>query len=194
MQSDVHRRDLQRTTHAPDGRTVRVVEPGWARVRRHWKTALVASIALLTVASVATIAAITANQTAYQGISGDVYSYDDTTFDLIAGGHLLNALPASASGDTSGTAVEMALIPGSANTALSIGDWTYLMTVQELGIATVPSGTYEAELFVDGTSQGSLFFKQDTPDALSIEGATLTWSLGASLPTNGAYVVKITSV
>lgn len=160
---------------------------------RKWKWVAGALGALMIATTGIAIAAISSTTTSVDGIRGDVYSYDESTFTLTSGGMILAALPISAAGTTSGTALEIALVPVTSTEAVGIGDWYYKVTVAELGIATLTSGTYEATLYIDGADQGSLFFKQDTANAAAIETAVLQWDLGSSL-SGGSYVVQIVTV
>jgi hypothetical protein len=155
--------------------------------RVRWKRAFWAvAVALLLVAGVAV--AIAATQHSFQGVQGDVYAYDTSKFALTSDGMDVPALPAVASGTTSGTAVEMGV--ANANTAISVGHWFYQVTVAEAAL-TSGATIYKAELFLDGVSKGALYFV-DLVD-LPAESVVLKWSLGADMPSNGAYVVKITT-
>lgn len=160
------------------------------QVRKWKRTAGLLAVGLLLSVGVA-IAAITATVHNVAGYQGDVYSFDESTFAVTPGGMVLSPLGASAAGDTQGGAIEMALVPGSATEAMSIGDWGYVVTVAEVGINTLTAGDYEAKLFLDGVDQGSLFLSQDSADAIAVESVTMTWNLGSSLPGAGSYVVQI---
>ncbi len=67
------------------------------------------------------------------------------------------------------------------------------MQVQEASVAVVVSGAFQVELFQDGVSMGALHMTQVSADASAIEGVAFKWDLGATLPANAAYVVKVTA-
>jgi hypothetical protein len=73
------------------------------------------------------------------------------------------------------------------------GDWFYKVQVQEASVAVVVTGAFQVELFQDGVSLGALHMTQVSADASAIEGVAFKWDLGASLPPNSAYVVKVTA-
>lgn len=189
------------------GRRVRVASPIERRLLRlesnleaehtsrlRWKRGFAVMSALALVGIAVAAVAITVTSSSYSGVSGEAVTFDDTLFSVTPGGILVNALPQSAQGATSGTAEEMGGLLAAGRTALSAGHWTYQVAVAELSDGSVPTGTtYEAELFVNGTSSGSIFFQQAT-DGAGVEALTLTWDIGSDLPSGQAYTVRVTEV
>lgn len=162
-----------------------------SRTGRKWRNRFAVTMVALVAVSALAAAAITTANTNFSAAKSDVYVYDESMFTIVSQGMDVTAIAVSAAGTTSGAAIEMAPSLGAANVALSAGDWFYEIDLKEAGIGSVASGTYRAELFVDGTSKGSLYITQATADATAIEGVALKWSLGASLSANSAYVVKV---
>lgn len=190
------RQDVSITNPQELARRLHVLENSLVRVdtgRRRWKVAAAVALVTALIAAGAAWAAISSVTIDYQAGYGEVNNWDTSKFTVTTGGQLVNALTTAAAGTTSGAAIEMALVLGAANTALAIGDWVYIATVKEFGVATVTSGTYKVELFQDGTSLGALYMKQATSDALNLEGVTFKWTLGSALPTNAAYTLKVTN-
>lgn len=161
------------------------------RLMVRWKKgfAIMSALALVSLATAAV--AITVTQSSYSGVSGETVSYDSSLFTVSLGGVLVNALAQSEQG-TSGSPVELALV-SAGRTALGAGNWTYQISAAELTDGSVPSATYKADLFVNGTSKGSIYFKQDT-DTVGVETLTLTWDIGATLGSGDAYTVRIETV
>lgn len=189
------------------GRRVRVASPLEQRLHRlehnlemehtsrlRWKRAF-AIMSVFAVVGIAVAAvAITVTSSSYSGVSGEAVTFDDTLFSVTPGGILVNALALSAQGATSGTAEEMGALLAEGRTALGAGNWTYQVAVAELSDGSVPTGTtYEAELYINGTSSGSIFFQQAT-DSAGVEALTLKWDIGNDLPSGQAYTVRITEV
>lgn len=162
--------------------------------KMRWKKGFAVMSVLALVGIAVAAVAITATSSSYSGISGEAVTFDDTLFTVTPGGILVNALPLSAQGATSGAAEEMGGLLAAGRTALTAGHWTYMVAVAELSDGSVPTGTtYEAELMVNGTSAGSIFFEQAT-DSAGVESLVLTWDIGADLPSGQAYTVRITEV
>lgn len=163
------------------------------RSKVKWRRAFyVVGVLVVGTAMVAT-AAITSNINSSKGIKGDVYSYDETTFTIVSSGMDLQAATLAAAGTSAGSAVEMGVTAGQGHTAMTAGDWFYTVQVQEAAIDVVGSGAFQVELFQDGVSLGALHMTQATADASALEGVAFKWDLGASLPANAAYVVKVTA-
>lgn len=145
------------------------------------------------------VAAISSSSTTHYGITGETYTYDTSIFTLTSQGHSVAGSTVAAAGTTNSLigAVESApSSAGAANTALTVGHWVYQVKIDEAGINTFASitGYYKVELFLDGTSQGAVYVKNAVLDILTVEGVTVKWTLGANLPTTGAYVVKVTQM
>lgn len=164
-----------------------------------WKKRFVSLglVSLLLAAGV--VAAITATTTTHYGISGETYTYDTSIFTLTSQGHSVASSTVAAAGTTAsliGAVESSGSSGGTANTALTAGYWVYQVKIDEAGINTLSSITayYKVELFLDGTSQGAVYVKNTVLDILTVEGVTIKWNLGASLPTTGAYVVKVTQM
>ena len=100
---------------------------------------------------------------------------------------------ASAAGSAQGSAIEMAASYGTARTALTDGNWKYVVEVYEASAGSIASGTYKVELFKDGVSQGALYMTQGTADGASVEGVTFSWDIGSSV-SNAGYRVEVTAV
>lgn len=177
------------STHKPPA------QPSIASANRSkikWRRAFYAvGIVVLATAAVAT-AAITSSINSSKGIKGDVYSYDETTFTILSSGMDLQAATLDAAG-TAGSPAEMGVAAGLANTALAAGDWYYRVQVQEATVNSVVTGAFQVELFQDGVSMGALHMTQVSADASAAEAVAFKWGLGASLPANAAYVVKVTA-
>lgn len=172
------------------------VQPSIASANRSkvkWRRAFYAAgILVLATAAVAT-AAITSSINASKGIKGDIYSYDESTFTIVSSGMDLQAATLAAAGASAGSPAEMGVAPGQANSALAAGDWFYSVQVQEATVNAVVSGAFQVELFQDGVSLGALHMAQVSADASAGEGVAFKWDLGATLPANAAYVVKVTA-
>jgi hypothetical protein len=151
------------------------------------------------------VAAITSTQTSYSGVSGESFSYDTTLFTIVSQGHTVASSTQAAAGQTNAlaSAIEMtASSGGAARTALTAGHWVYQAQINEAGINTISvlaaTTYYKVELFQDGTSLGAVYIKNvdalDLTSAATIEGVTVKWSVGASLPTSASYVVKISQL
>ncbi len=164
--------------------------------RRRWRHPLRTGLVIGAVIAVGTLAlAVTVSQTSFSRVFGEIntvgadmtISSTDIAFSKTA---------SSATGATSGAAIEMATgASGSGNTALTKANWYYKAVVEETGVDSVTAGTYQAELFLDGVSQGVIFFTPGTANAAAVEGVTLTWDIGSDLPSGDqAYRVEITSV
>lgn len=119
----------------------------------------------------------------------------DATLTATSQGIGLVSTALVAAGDTQGSAVEMTAALGAANTATTVGNWKYAVEVTESAADAVTSGTFKVELFIGEVSQGALYMTQGTSDALTAEGVTFTWDLGASLSSGtSVYFVEITEV
>jgi hypothetical protein len=163
-----------------------------------WKHRFVAaSIAAILVSGIAV--AITSTNTSYTGFMGETYTFDASVLSLSSNGVGLQVVTSSAAGTSSGSFVEMIATPyGAATTGVTGGHWFYSVTVTEAAIASVGDGiTYKVELFQDGTSKGALYMGQNAVAGalpLVVEGVVFKWSLGSTLPSNAAFVVKVTQV
>lgn len=163
------------------------------RSKVKWRRAFYAAGVLVLATAMVATAAITSSVNSSKGIKGDIYSYDETTFTIVSSGMDLQAATLAAAGTSAGSPVEIGVALGQANTALTAGDWFYSVQVQEATVDAVVSGAFQVELFQDGISMGALHMTQVSADASGIEGVAFKWDLGASLPANAAYVVKITA-
>lgn len=178
-----------------DGRRARDASPPSANDAargRKWKLVAGIGIPALLVISTIGVAAIASITTSFSSIHGNNFEYDESTFSVTSHGMDLQASALAAAGDSSGAAIEMASPKGAANTAVAAGDWFYQVSVDEAAVDSVASGTFKAELFVDGASKGALYMTQGTADATAAEGVKFTWSLGSELAGTAAYVVKVT--
>lgn len=146
----------------------------------------------LVVTSAATVS-VTVSQRSLSLILGEAISLGSSLTYALKGVDVV-ALAASAAGDTSGGAVEMAPVLGAANTALTLGNWKYVVEVKEASAGSVGSGTFKVELFQNGASKGALYMKQATADAATVEGVTFSWDIGNDLGSNTGYKVEVTSV
>jgi hypothetical protein len=164
------------------------------KATRRWKRLFIGAGTLLVAMALVATAAVTSTMSSSKGMKGDIYSFDESTFTMTSSGMDLQAASITAAGGSAGAAVEMAVTPyAAANTALDAGDWFYKVQVVEASVAVVVTGAYQVELFQDGVSKGALHMTQVSADASAVEGASFKWSLGASLPANAAYVVKVTA-
>lgn len=155
-----------------------------------WKRAFWAAFVAALLTSGLAIGAITSTSTTYQGASGEAMTYSED-FTVTSNGHLLEVLGASASTSAELTSVTYP----TARTTITSGHWYYQVVVEEAAAPQLASGTFEAELFQDGTSLGILTITQNTNEELVVEGVVLQWSLNSgSLPGSAAYVVKISAV
>lgn len=176
---------LARTLHHLAGRTRR-------KMRKPVPLGMV--LLLVLAAAVAGAATVSTTQTSLASIFGEV-STVSTDLTTSTNGIGVVSTSLTAVGDTSAGAVEMVAALGTAQTNGTIGNWQYSVDVQESAVDAVASGTFQVELFIDGTSQGALYMTQGTADDLSTEGVTFTWDIGSDLTTGGqSYVVKVTAV
>lgn len=76
------------------------------------------------------------------------------------------------------------------NTLVTRNHWTYTVVIQEKSIAAVTAGNFTVSLFVNGSLLDKIYIKQQTAQATSIEGATLSWDLGTSIPSDPLFVIK----
>jgi hypothetical protein len=105
----------------------------------------------------------------------------DNSANVVSQGFQLSLVNGSATGQTSGAAVEASLLNPSLNTALTSGDWYYSFTVKETGAtAWNSSTTYTVTVYGDGVLLGTLYFKNATADAINIEGVTVKVDVGSS--------------
>jgi len=151
------------------------------------------------------VAAITATNNSYAGVSGETYSYDTTLFAIVSQGHNVASSTQAAAGagpDIAGSVEMSASAGGAVRTALTAGHWVYQAQITEASVNAIPNSGqtrfFKAELLQDGTSLGTVYFKNvdllDLTSATTVEGVTAKWAIGASLPTSASYVVKITQV
>lgn len=166
--------------------TIRGTKNAWK-----WRNRAGALILALVAVSAVAVAAITTANNNFSGAKADVYAYNESTFTIVSQGMDVTASAVSSAGAAIGTPVEVGVAFGAANTAMSAGDWYYAIDIKEASVAVLVSGTFRAELFVDGVSKGSLYFTQASADASGVEGVSMQWGLGAALPANSAYVVKV---
>jgi hypothetical protein len=183
--------------------------PAWARLRmaaleglmrrehraaRRWHVAFYALLSVFVLTAAYAMGSIVATTNTYKQLHGEVHKYDENTF--LWGPAAVDVAPISLSltGGTLGTAVEMLPVLASAATAVGQGDWFYQADLKEKTAGSLGSGTFKVELFVDGVSKGALFVTQGVSVPLSVEGVALKWSLGPTLASYAAYVVKVTQV
>ena len=170
-----------------------------------WKKRTVAFAVLALLMGGGVVAAITSTQTSYSGVSGEAFSYDTTLFTIVSQGHTVASTTQAAVGTTSGVGTAIEMTPssgGAARTALTAGHWVYQAQINEAAINTISPVSqtqfFKAELFQDGTSLGAVYVKNvdllDLTSTTTIEGVTVKWSVGATLPASASYVVKITQV
>lgn len=172
--------------------TLHTKESRWKH--RFWAMAI-ASVLVLT----GGVFAITSTTTTFYGASGEVIAYDSTVFSLTSNGHSVVASTTAAAGTTNSLAGAQAMAvsnAGTANTALTAGNWLYQATLTEAGVASFTSvtGYYKAELFQDGTSKGALYVKNTAGTALTTEGIVLKWDIGNNIGAASAYMVRISQV
>lgn len=170
---------------------------GLGRSRRRWRMGFWSAFAAVLVTSGAAFAAFSVDQDSFEGVQGNTITYDESKFSLTVVGHLVS-LGESASGASFGDAQEISSTLGAeANDGPGVGDWVYVVKVAEKADGSIPTQSttaYKAELLLDGTSQGSLYFQQGTQEDTVIEGIELRWDIGASLPASTSYLVRITEV
>lgn len=151
--------------------------------------ALVAGLLLVAGASATVV-----QQTLLEALHGEVATAP-TDIVLVPQGVAIDVLGTSAAGTTLETAVELALVPGLASPGVTAGNYAYTIEVREVHAAAIASGNYSAQLTLDGTPLGSVYFTQGTDLSLSIEAIQLTWDLGASLPAGSAvYEVSVSAL
>lgn len=125
-------------------------------------------------------AAVSIQQTIYGGLSGELVEIE-SALTLAPGGVAVNVLGLSSAGTTAATAIELAVLFGTATPGVTAGHYAYTLTPREASAGSVTSGTYSAELFVDDVSKSVVYFKQATSDVLNLEAVTLVWDVGTSL-------------
>ncbi len=76
------------------------------------------------------------------------------------------------------------------NTAVTRDQWTYEVVVKEAGLNSVTGGNYSVEVLMDDASLGKIFVTQQTVRTDKVEGAILSWLLGATINTNALFVIS----
>lgn len=89
-----------------------------------------------------------------------------------------------------GNEVEMTPAFPVARTALVQDNWKYTVTIKERAVSSITSGAYEARLYVNDALKGTVFLKAGS-NTTAIEGATVTWNLGATVEDAPLFVVKL---
>lgn len=114
---------------------------------------------------------------------GDGFMVDST--DLFAADSDVAAL------GTQGAEVEMTAAFPAARTALVRDNWVYQVVLKEKTPSSGSSGVFTAQLIVSGVPVASnVFVKQSTLDA-AVEGVTIAWNLGVSVPDSPLFQVKL---
>lgn len=152
-----------------------------------------AALTVLTTVALTLTVAETVNQRSLSSLFAETISVGSSLTYTLRGVDVV-VLTTAAAGNTQGTAIEMAVVLGAANGALTAGDWKYVVEVKESAVASVASGTFKVELFKDGASQGALYMKQATSDGATAEGVTFSWDIGPSLGSASGYKVEVTAV
>ena len=171
-------------------RTLRQEHNGRIRWRR--ATGAMAVVLLFSGAAVA-ISVVQNND--IKGLYGEVFGFDATSF-VISAAVPQPSLGRTASGHTFGTGQEMSLAGGTANNGPAILDWEYRVTVSELSdgsVADPVANLYKATLYMNGVSQGSLYFDQAVND-VGVDTILLVYDIGASVPDSISFLVDIRSV
>lgn len=135
-------------------------------------------------------AAVMVAQSSYSALTAELLDVG-SSLAVLPGGIAVNALGLPAAGDTSGTALELALLPGTATPGVTAGHYAYTVRLDEASAGAITTGTYAVTLNVDGAPKGTAYFKQDTSDLLNIEAVSVVWDVGTSPPT-GATVFEVT--
>lgn len=87
--------------------------------------------------------------------------------------------------------VEMSPAMPEATTRMRPGDWFYSVRFTERAPASSLAACAAADLVVNGESAGIFYFCDLSPDAASIEGVTLRWSLGSDLSPSASFVLRL---
>ena len=148
---------------------------------------IVIVIAGVTGAMVA-FATVTTSTRSVTTINGEVFTL---TGDLTVSGFSTSiATTASAAAGTSGSPVAMTSGGSAANTAITMGDYTYTVTVT-IANSHANQG-YAVTLKQDGASQGIVYIAQDAAGSVGYK-VIVTWDLGLSLASHVYEVDIVTS-
>lgn len=78
--------------------------------------------------------------------------------------------------------VELTAAMTPARTEIPGRSWTLTATVAERDAESAPQGQWDVVLFLNGEERGAVRLAQNASDALLVEGARVTWALGAEKP------------
>lgn len=87
--------------------------------------------------------------------------------------------------------VELGAPGAEARPALPIDTWVYSVTLREASAASIPSGVFIAELFIDEVSAGSVYVAQNAANATLVESARLSFPIGPTLSTSALYYLVV---
>jgi hypothetical protein len=148
---------------------------------------IVVALAGLTGAMVA-FASVTINTRSVTTINGDVFTI---TGDLTVSGFSTSiAWQGINAVGTSGSPVAMTSGGSVANTAITMGDYTYSVTVTIANSQV--SQEYAVTLKQDGASQGIVYIAQDAAGTVGYK-VIVTWDLGLSLASHVYEIDIVTS-
>lgn len=87
--------------------------------------------------------------------------------------------------------VELGAPGAEARPAIATDVWVYSVTLREASAASITSGVFVAELFIDEVSAGSVFVAQATADAAVVESVRLSFPIGPTLSTSALYYLVV---
>lgn len=87
--------------------------------------------------------------------------------------------------------VELDAAMPAARTAILRDQWTYAVDVREASADALPSGAFVVSLLVDNAPAGAVRVEQRAANPGAIEGARVTFNLGAALQPSALYYVEV---
>lgn len=90
-----------------------------------------------------------------------------------------------------GSPVELGAAGAEARPAIATDVWVYSVTLREANAASITSGVFVAELFIDEVSAGTVFVTQATANTTVVESVRLSFPIGASLSTSALYYLVV---
>jgi hypothetical protein len=132
------------------------------------------------------VAAVTIQTRSVTTINGEVFTVTgDLTISNFNTSIAIANVPAA--GATTESAIPMAAGGATANTAITLGDYTYSATVTVFNVHD--SQTYTVTLLQSGVNMGVVHIAQGATTLVG-DSVTITWDLGTSL-TSAVYEVNI---
>lgn len=149
---------------------------------------------ILMLASVAVQAAWTMTvytNTSVSGIHAEAFEIGDS-LQVVSTDISVARDPLSPVG-TQSTPLEIADGLPAGNALITKNHWTYLAVLEEKSLAAVTGGNFTVALYVNGSLLDRIYLTQQTSRTDKVEGATLQWDLGSSIPSDPLFLLKVTT-